>query len=68
MAKKKEEAAPVKKKKAPAHRSELLKVSKAVKIMATLGEAQYGLSKRAIILALGHAEDNYKRYGRLAFS
>lgn len=67
MAKKKEEAAPVKKK-APAHRSDLLKVSKAVKIMATLGEAQYGLSKRAIILALAHAEDNYKRYGRLAFS
>lgn len=67
MAKKKEESAPVKKK-APANRSDLLKVSKAVKIMATLGEAQYGLSKRAIILALGHAEDNYKRYGRLAFS
>ena len=66
MSKKKEEV--VKTKKTPAHRSDILKVSKSIKIMATLGEAQYGLSKRAIILALGHAEDNYKRYGRLVIT
>lgn len=66
MSKKKEEAVQIKKKKTPAHRNDVLKVSKSIKIMAILGEARYGIPRRKTILALGHAEDNYKRYGRLA--
>lgn len=49
-------------------RSNVLHVSKAVKTMATLGAMKGGVSKRTLILALGTAEDEYKRNGRLVLA
>ena len=49
-------------------RSGLLHVSKAVKIQATLAAMKGGISKRALILALGTAENEYKRNGRLVLA
>ena len=49
-------------------RSNTLHVSKAVKIQATLTAMKGGISKRALILALGTAEDEYKRNGRLVLA
>ncbi len=51
--------------KAPSTKRNVLHVSKSVKIQATLAAMKGGISKRAMILALGTAEDEYKRSGRL---
>lgn len=67
MAKKKEEAPVVKvKKKGSAPKADVLKVSKSAKIMAAFSELR-GVNKRGFILAMGEAEDNYRRNGRLVF-
>ena len=54
--------------KAPSTKRNVLHVSKAVKIQATLAAMKGGISKRALILALGNAEDEYKRNGRLVLA
>jgi hypothetical protein len=55
----------VKKSNAPV-RADVLKVSKAVKIAATMAEVR-GFSKRKYIRIMGEAEENYKNNGRLVF-
>lgn len=54
--------------KAPSTKRNVLHVSKSVKIQATLAAMKGGISKRAMILALGTAEDEYKRNGRLVLA
>jgi hypothetical protein len=54
--------------KAPSTKRNVLHVSKSVKIQATLAAMQTGVSKRSLILALGNAEDEYKRSGRLVLA
>ena len=49
-------------------RSNTLHVSKRIKQQATLAAMKGGISKRALILALGTAEDEYKRNGRLVLA
>ncbi len=49
-------------------RSNVLHVSKAIKQQATLAAMKGSISKRAMILALGTAEDEYKRNGRLVLA
>lgn len=67
MAAKKKEEAPVKvKKKSSVPKADVLKVSKGAKIMASFAELR-GVNKRGFILAMGEAEDSYKRHGRLVF-
>ena len=65
MSKKKVEKAPVKVKgKGTSPKAGVLKVSKAVKIMAAFASLR-GVSKRQVIRIMGEAEDNYKKNGRL---
>ena len=61
---KKKEAVVKEKKKASAPKGRYMKVSKSVKIMATMAAVRGG-NKRAVIRALGEADDSYKATGRL---
>lgn len=64
MAKNQKEEVEKVKRNSPARKADVLKVSKSVKCQAAFASAR-GLSFRAIILAMGEAEDIYKKNGRL---